>query len=169
MIAGNNAGERQRYAQSRSPSLYISSGSPTLLLPYFCYTAISTTILNHQLQIRNPKSVTKNQSQQVSLQPILRLQLLDPTSSTMGCTSSIESAPGKSNRVILYGSDTNLPNQRYLADPLPKHTTSESSSNNGTSGSGQAARPTETFEAYARRGIIRQSALLPERVKSKRT
>ncbi|KAL9136305.1 MAG: hypothetical protein Q9175_002494 [Cornicularia normoerica] len=104
----------------------------------------------------------------------------------MGCTPSKESAPGKSNRAILYGSDTNLPNQRYLADPLPKHTTSESSSNNGTSGSGQAAtsesssnngtsgsgqaaRPTETFEAYARRGLIRQSALLPERVQSKRT
>lgn len=87
----------------------------------------------------------------------------------MGCTASKEEAPRKSQRDILYGSDTNLPSQRYLPDPSRQHTSPKSSSNNGTRGSGEAARPKETFEAYARRGLIRESALLPKGVQTGRT
>lgn len=87
----------------------------------------------------------------------------------MGCTSSKESTPNKSKRAKLYGSNTNLPTERYLSDATPKHVKFASSTDNGTHGSGETARPTETFEAYARRGVIRQSALLPEGVGSKRT
>ncbi|KAF6217758.1 hypothetical protein HO133_006585 [Letharia lupina] len=86
----------------------------------------------------------------------------------MGCTSSKESAPRKSKRVKLYGSDTQLPDQRYLSDPLPNHVVSENSSIHDTRGSGEAARPKETFEAYVQRGVIRQSALAFEGAESKR-
>ena len=85
----------------------------------------------------------------------------------MGCTSSKESAPRKSKRDKLYGSDTNLPTDRYLSDPAPKHVTFENPSNNGKPRAGEPARPKETFEDYARRGVIRQSALNP--VESKKT
>ena len=64
----------------------------------------------------------------------------------MGCMSSKEIGSGKGGRAVLYGSDTNTPHQRYLADPQPN-----------------------TFEAYARHGVIRQSALFPEGVESNRT
>ena len=93
----------------------------------------------------------------------------------MGCTSSKESGPRKPKRAVLYGSNTSLPRERYLADPapktvaLPKTAAPMSSANNDTRGSGEAARPKETFEAYARRGVIRQSALFPEETPSKRT
>ena len=107
----------------------------------------------------------------------------------MGCTSSKESGPHESKRAVLYGSDTNLPNQRYLSDPPQKHVKFDSSTFTHKSVSGKAvgfkeartkavmpretpgetARPKETFEAYARRGVIRQSALLPEGAQSART
>lgn len=88
----------------------------------------------------------------------------------MGCASSKESTSGKSKRDILYGSDTELPDQRYLSDPPPrKHVRFDSSTKGGTRDSGEAARPKETFEAYASRGVIRQSALLPEEVQSERS
>ena len=80
----------------------------------------------------------------------------------MGCMLSKESASSKPKRAILYGSDTSPPNQRYLSDPPRKNTASNSSTKVEERGSGEAARPKETFEAYARRGIIRQSALTPE-------
>ena len=90
----------------------------------------------------------------------------------MGCASS-----KVSKREILYGSDTPLPTQRYLSDPAARHVKFETPSRTGKRPSRsagkpkpvQAARPTETFEAYAKRGIIRQSAIFPEGVKSKRT
>ena len=107
----------------------------------------------------------------------------------MGCASSKESAPPKSKRAILYGSDTNPSSQRYLSDPAPKHVKFASSTNFGKPHSTKAAmpketietyprhggtrkaeaQPKETFEAYAERGLIRQSALLPEGVQSART
>ena len=107
----------------------------------------------------------------------------------MGCTSSKESAPHTSKHAVLYGSNTYHPNQRYLSDPVPKHIKFASSTNFGKPRSGKAAmpkkaceeypyrggpgkaepRPKETFEAYAQRGLIRQSALLPEGVQSART
>ena len=80
----------------------------------------------------------------------------------MGCTSSKESAPDNSKRAKLYGSDTSAPTERYLLDPPRKHVTFEVRSNDDTHGSGEAARPKETFEAYARRGGIRKSALCPD-------
>ena len=86
----------------------------------------------------------------------------------MGCTSSKESAPRKPKRAVLYGSNTNLPRERYLADLVPKTAAPTSSANNDTPGSGEAARPKETFDAYAKRGVIRQSALFPEEAPSKR-
>ena len=106
----------------------------------------------------------------------------------MGCKQSKESTPRNSKREKLFGSGTSLPTERYLSDPPAKHITFASSSNNGTRGSGEAARqketsssntgirgsgeaarPKETFEAYARRGVIDQSSLLPEGVQSKFT
>ena len=87
----------------------------------------------------------------------------------MGCTSSKESAPRKPKRAILYGSNTSLPRERYLADPIPKTEAPKTSDTSGTRGSDEAARPKETFEAYAQRGVIRQSALFPEETPSKRT
>ena len=107
----------------------------------------------------------------------------------MGCTSSKESAPHKSKRAVLYGSDTNPSNDRYISYPAPKHVRFTSSTNFGKPRSGKAAIaketieayprrsgltkaepwPKETFEAYAQRGLIRQSALLPEGVQSART
>ena len=86
----------------------------------------------------------------------------------MGCTSSKESAPPKSDRGVLYGSDTSLPNQRYLSCPPRKLAASDKITNVDKQGSAEAPRPKETFEAYARRGLIRQSALLPETTPSKR-
>ena len=86
----------------------------------------------------------------------------------MGCTSSKESGPRKPKRAVLYGSNTSVPSERYLADPIPKTEEPASSANNGTRGSDEAARPKETFDAYARRGVIRQSALFPEDTPSKR-
>ena len=107
----------------------------------------------------------------------------------MGCTSSKESAPHKSKRAILYGSDTKLPNQRYLSDPPRQHIKFDSPTSSQERRSGkaakpkettrkpvgpkvtpaEAARPKETFEAYAQRGVIRASALLPEGAPSART
>ena len=86
----------------------------------------------------------------------------------MGCTSSKESAPRKPKRAVLYGSNTSLPRERYLADPIPKTEAPKTSDNSGTRGSDETARPKETFDAYARRGVIRQSALFPEEIPSKR-
>ena len=132
----------------------------------------------------------------------------------MGCASSKESAPPKSKRARLYGSDTNLPTQRYLSDPAPRHIKFASGTNFKKHSAGKAdkdkssvemyphrdgsknearpketkaagpktsgevysrrdrskhqTQPQETFEAYARRGIIRQSALFPESVQSAR-
>ena len=81
----------------------------------------------------------------------------------MGSISSKVSAPGKkAKRDVLYGSDTRRPSQRYLADPPHKHTTAERQRNCNTCAADKAARPKETFEAYARRGVIRQSALVVE-------
>ena len=86
----------------------------------------------------------------------------------MGCNSSKESAPHNSKRAVLYGSNSTLPTQRYLADPpRRKPVASKGSSNDDTHGSGEAARPNETFDAYARRGIIGESALGPEATESK--
>lgn len=87
----------------------------------------------------------------------------------MGCTSSKETTPRKSKRDMLYGSNTSLPTQRYLSDPHPprKPVASKSSRKDDTRGSGEAARPKETFEAYASRGVISQSALVPEATGSK--
>ena len=107
----------------------------------------------------------------------------------MGCTPSKESAPYKSKRAVLYGSNTNPSNQRYTSDPAPKHIRFANSTNFGKPRSGKTAMPKETFEAYprhggptkaeaqpketfqayAQRGLIRQSALLPEGVQSART
>ena len=107
----------------------------------------------------------------------------------MGCTSSKESAPSKSERGVPYGSDTNPSTQRHVSDPASKHVRFASSTNFGKPRSGKAAmpketieayprrggtrkveaQPKETFEAYAQRGLIRQSALLPEDVQSART
>lgn len=89
----------------------------------------------------------------------------------MGCTSSKESAPSKPKREKLYGSDTQLPDQRYLSDPPAKHVTftDSSKSKDGKRGSAEAARPKETFEAYAQRGVISQSAIAPEGAESKET
>lgn len=87
----------------------------------------------------------------------------------MGCTSSKESTPHKPKREMLYGSNTNNPTERYLSEPAPKHVRFASSTKNATSGSEEAARPKETFQAYARRGLIRESALLPEEFPSRRT
>ena len=80
----------------------------------------------------------------------------------MGCTSSKESAPRKSKRDKLYGSDSSNPTERYLSDLPPKHVTFKVPSKDETRKSGEAARPKETFEAYASRGVISQSALSPE-------
>lgn len=96
----------------------------------------------------------------------------------MGCNSSKESAPPKSKRGRLYGSDTLPSTGRYLSNPAPnKHVTFASSTKDDTHGSAkdntrdseEVARPKETFEAYARRGVIRESALLPEGIESRRT
>ncbi len=87
----------------------------------------------------------------------------------MGCTSSKESGPRKSRRDKLYGSDSSDPKERYLSDPPSKHVTLEVPSHGETRGSGEAARPRETFEAYARRGVISQSALRPEGKESRFT
>lgn len=90
----------------------------------------------------------------------------------MGCAGSKESAPSNPKRDILYGSDIEHPDQRYLSDPPHKHVQFDSSTKGGIGGtrsSGEAARPKETFEAYAHRGVIRKSALLPEAVQSKRS
>ena len=85
----------------------------------------------------------------------------------MGCTASKDSSSGKPKREILYGSNTELPDQRYLSDPPPrKHVTFDSPVKGGTRDSGEAARSEETFEAYANRGVISKSALLPEEKKS---
>ena len=87
----------------------------------------------------------------------------------MGCTSSKESTPHKPKREVLYGSNTPLPSERYFSEPAPqKHVRFASSTKNDTPGSDEAARPKETFEAYARRGLIRESALLPEGIESRR-
>ena len=64
----------------------------------------------------------------------------------MGCPLSKDIRPAKPERAKLYGSNTTTPHERYLADPPP-----------------------HTFDAYARRGIIRASALFPEGVESRRT
>ena len=92
----------------------------------------------------------------------------------MGCTSSKESTPQKPKREILYGSNTNNPTERYLSEPAPKdsapkHVRFDSSAKKGPRSSDEAARPKETFEAYARRGVFRESALLPEGTRSRRT
>lgn len=87
----------------------------------------------------------------------------------MGCTSSKESAPRKPKRDRLYGSDSSDPTERYLSDPPSRKVTLEVPSNDETRGSGEAARPKETFEAYARRGVISQSALHPEGKESRFT
>lgn len=107
----------------------------------------------------------------------------------MGCTSSKESAPQESKRAILYGSDTKLPHQRYLADAPREHIKLDGSTSSRERRSGkeaqtkeivrkpvgskvttaETARPKETFEAYAQRGVIRASALLPEGAPSGRT
>ena len=88
----------------------------------------------------------------------------------MGCASSKVSSPPKAaKRQRLYGSDTHRPNQRYLSEPSRKHVTFDVPSHPRTRGKVEAARPKETFAAYAQRGLIRQSALLPEGTPSKRT
>ena len=80
----------------------------------------------------------------------------------MGCTSSKESVPRNSEHAVLYGSDTSLPNQRHFSCPPRKPAASDNKKKVEKQVSGKAPRPKETFEAYARRGVIRQSALLPE-------
>lgn len=100
----------------------------------------------------------------------------------MGCTASKQSAPHESKRARLYGSNTLPPTERYISHPAPsdlapKHVTFASSTkddkrgsaNDATRGSDEVARPKETFEAYARRGVIREYALLPEGIESRRT
>lgn len=79
----------------------------------------------------------------------------------MGCTSSKESAPHKSKRATTYGSDTNMPNERYLSDAPRTQAAPDRVVDIDKRGSEEAARPKETFDSYARRGVIRESALRP--------
>ncbi len=80
----------------------------------------------------------------------------------MGCTSSKESAPGKPN-------SHSLPKKRSLSDTPRQGAVSNRPRDVNKRGLGDTARPKETFEAYASRGVIRQSALFPEETPSKRT